>query len=238
MHNIKLIRKDKDFFLKKLSQRNIDISLETLLNLDIKNRELIKNKEKFEQEKKIISKKKDKSLFAKSKEISKEIEKLDNSQIKIKEEIESILGSLPNIALDDVPIGKDENSNKEIKKVGEIPNFEFNPLSHYEIGKKLDLMDFDMASKVSGSRFVFLRGSLALLERAISNFMLDIHIKEFGYEEISPPLIVSDTTMFGTGQLPKFEKDQFEIKVDSDSGRKFLIPTAEVVLTNLLGNLF
>ena len=238
MHNIKLIRKDKDFFLKKLSQRNIDISLETLLNLDIKNRELIKNKEKFEQEKKIISKKKDKSLFAKSKEISKEIEKLDNSQIKIKEEIESILGLLPNIAVDDVPIGKDENSNKEIKKVGEIPNFEFNPLSHYEIGKKLDLMDFDMASKVSGSRFVFLRGSLALLERAISNFMLDIHIKEFGYEEISPPLIVSDTTMFGTGQLPKFEKDQFEIKLDSESGRKFLIPTAEVVLTNFVRESF
>ena len=238
MHNIKLIRKDKDFFLKKLSQRNIDINLETLLNLDIKNRELIKNKEKFEREKKIISKKKDKSLFAKSKEISKEIEKLDNSQIKIKEEIESILGLLPNIALDDVPIGKDENSNKEIKKVGEIPNFEFNPLSHYEIGKKLDLMDFDMASKVSGSRFVFLRGSLALLERAISNFMLDIHIKEFGYEEISPPLIVSDTTMFGTGQLPKFEKDQFEIKLDSESGRKFLIPTAEVVLTNFVRESF
>ena len=238
MHNIKLIRENKDFFLKKLSQRNIDISLETLLNLDIKNRELIKNKEKFEQEKKIISKKKDKSLFAKSKEISREIEKLDNSQIKIKEDIESILGSLPNIALDDVPIGKDENSNKEIKKVGEIPNFEFNPLSHYEIGKKLDLMDFDMASKVSGSRFVFLRGSLALLERAISNFMLDIHIKEFGYEEISPPLIVSDTTMFGTGQLPKFEKDQFEIKLDSESGRKFLIPTAEVVLTNFVRESF
>ena len=238
MHNIKLIRKDKDFFLKKLSQRNIDISLETLLNLDIKNRDLIKNKEKFEQEKKIISKKKDKSLFAKSKEISKEIEILENSQIKIKEEIESILGLLPNIAADDVPIGKDENSNKEIKKVGEIPNFEFNPLSHYEIGKKLDLMDFDMASKVSGSRFVFLRGSLALLERAISNFMLDIHIKEFGYEEISPPLIVSDTTMFGTGQLPKFEKDQFEIKLDSESGRKFLIPTAEVVLTNFVRESF
>ena len=238
MHNIKLIRKDKDFFLKKLSQRNIDINLEALLNLDIKNRELIKNKEKFEQEKKIISKKKDKSLFAKSKKISKEIEKLDNSQIKIKEEIESILGSLPNIALDDVPIGKDENSNKEIKKVGEIPNFEFNPLSHYELGEKLDLMDFDMASKVSGSRFVFLRGSLALLERAISNFMLDIHIKEFGYEEISPPLIVSDTTMFGTGQLPKFEKDQFEIKLDSESGRKFLIPTAEVVLTNFVRESF
>ena len=238
MHNIKLIRKDKDFFLKKLSQRNIDINLEALLNLDIKNRELIKNKEKFEQEKKIISKKKDKSLFAKSKEISKEIEKLDNSQIKIKEEIESILGLLPNIVVDDVPIGKDENSNKEIKKVGEIPNFEFNPLSHYEIGKKLDLMDFEVASKVSGSRFVFLRGSLALLERAISNFMLDIHIKEFGYEEISPPLIVSDTTMFGTGQLPKFEKDQFEIKLDSESGRKFLIPTAEVVLTNFVRESF
>jgi len=238
MHNIKLIRKDKDFFLKKLINRNIDISLETLLNLDVKNRELIQNKEKLEQEKKIISKKKDKTLFSRSKEISKEIEKLDTNQIKIKDEIESILASLPNIALDDVPVGKNENFNKEIKKVGKISNFEFSPLSHYDIGKKLGLMDFDVATKVSGSRFVFLKGKLALLERAISNFMLDIHINKFGYEEISPPLIVSDSTMFGTGQLPKFENDQFEIKLDTGSDRKFLIPTAEVVLTNFVRESF
>ena len=118
-----------------------------------------------------------------------------------------------------------------------MPKFSFSPLSHYDLGKKLNLMDFDVASKTSGSRFVFLKGKLALLERAISNFMLDVHTKEFGYTEISPPLIVSDSTMFGTGQLPKFESDQFELKLDEKS-RKFLIPTAEVVLTNIVRESF
>ena len=107
-------------------------------------------------------------------------------------------------------------------------------MTHYELGKKLDLIDFDTATKTSGSRFVFLKGKLAELERAISNFMIDIHTKNFSYNEISPPLIVSESTMFGTGQLPKFENDQFEIKFDSNAGRKFLIPTAEVILTNIV----
>ena len=141
---------------------------------------------------------------------------------------------MPNIARDDVPIGNDEKSNKEIKKIGEIKNFDFVPISHHEIGKNLDMMDFDTATKTSGARFVFLKSKLAQLERAISNYMLDIHTKEFGYKEISPPLIVTDRTMFGTGQLPKFEKDQFEIKLDDDKSRKFLIPTAEVILTNIV----
>ena len=99
-------------------------------------------------------------------------------------------------------------------------------------------MDFDLASKTSGARFVFLKGKLALLERAISNFMLDCHTKEFGYTEISPPLIASDESMFGTGQLPKFENDQFEIKLDNEKNRKFLIPTAEVILTNMVREQF
>ena len=234
MHNIKLIRKEPDFFLKKLDQRNTNINLKNILDLDKKNRDLIQSREKLEQEKKIISKKQDKSQFSRSKELSKEIEQLDKSQVKIENEIEVTLSSLPNIALDDVPIGKNENSNKEIKKIGEIFKFEFKPISHYEIGKKLNLMDFDVATKTSGARFVFLKGKLALLERAISNFMLDYHTKEFGYQEISPPLIVTDSTMFGTGQLPKFESDQFEIKLENEKSRKFLIPTAEVILTNIV----
>ena len=234
MHDIKLIRKDPEFFLKKLSQRNANINLEKILELDNKNRDLIQNKEKLEQEKKIISKKKDKSEFSRSKDISKEIEKFDKIQNKIRQEIEDSLSSLPNLALDDVPIGNNESSNKEIKKSGEITKFNFNPISHFEIGKKLNLMDFDLATKTSGSRFVFLKGKLALLERAISNFMVDFHTSEFGYQEISPPLIASDNTMFGTGQLPKFENDQFEIKFDEGSDRKFLIPTAEVILTNIV----
>ena len=234
MHNIKFIRKEPDIFLKKLTHRNINIDIKNLLNLDKKNRDLIQNKEKLEQEKKIISKKKEKSLFSRSKEISKEVEKIEKSQKLLKDEIESIIITLPNLALDDVPIGKDESSNKEINKVGDISKFNFKPLSHYEIGKKLNLMDFDTATKTSGSRFVFLKGKLAMLERSISNFMLDCHTQEFGYNEISPPLIVTENTMFGTGQLPKFESDQFEIKLEGESVRKFLIPTAEVILTNIV----
>ena len=238
MHNIKLIRKEPDLFFKKLSNRNTNFDLKNFLNLDKKNRELIQNKEKLEQEKKIISKKKDKSKFSHSKDISKKIETLDKTQIKIKNDIDQIISSLPNIALNDVPIGKDDKSNKEIKKIGEKTIFQFKPLSHYEIGKRLNMMDFDVATKTSGSRFVFIKGKLAALERAISNFMLDVHTKEFGYQEISPPLIVNDHTMFGTGQLPKFESDQFEIKLEDDKTRKFLIPTAEVVLTNIVRESF
>ena len=233
MHDIKLIRKQPEKFAKKLESRNTQTDLQIILNLDKKNRELIQQKEKLEQEKKIISKKQDKSQFSRSKEISRKIDELNKSQIKIKNEININLSSLPNEALDDVPIGKDENKNKEIKKIGDIPKFNFDPASHYEIGKKLNMMDFDLATKTSGARFVFLKDKLALLERAISNFMLDIHTKKFGYQEISPPLIVNENTMFGTGQLPKFEKDQFELKLEHEKLRKFLIPTAEVVLTNM-----
>ena len=238
MHDIKLIRKEPNLFLKKIENRNIDINLKKILDLDEENRELIKSKEKLEQEKKIISKNKDESKFTRSKEISKKIEDFEDKQTKIKNNINNILSSLPNIALEDVPIGKDEKSNKEIGKYGEKPKFDFKPDSHYVIGKKLNLMDFDIATKTSGARFVFLKGKLALLERAISNFMLDCHINEFGYEEISPPLIVNDTTMFGTGQLPKFESDQFEIKLEDEKSRKFLIPTAEVILTNIVRDSF
>jgi len=238
MHSIKLIRKEPDFFLKKLGHRNTNIGLKSILDLDKKNRELIQSKEKLEQEKKIISKKQDKRQFSRSKKISKEIEQFNKSQIKIQNKIEAILSSLPNLALDDVPIGKDDSSNKEIKKIGEIPRFKFKIKSHYEIGKNLNLMDFDVATKTSGARFVFLKGKLALLERAISNFMLDCHTKEFGYQEISPPLIVTDRAMFGTGQFPKFVSDQFEIKFEDEKSRKFLIPTAEVILTNIVRESF
>ncbi len=124
---------------------------------------------------------------------------------------------------------KKRYDNVEIMKSGQIPNFDFKPLSHYELGKKLGMLDFDLATKTTGTRFVFVKNKLALLERAISNFMLDSHILKNGYEEISPPLFASESTMFGTGQLPKFENDQFEIKLDDNGERKFLIPTAEVI---------
>ena len=190
------------------------------------------------RKKKSYLKKKIKVYLKDQKIYPKEVEQINTRQIKIKNDLETIISSLPNLALHDVPVGKDENSNKEITKIGEITKFDFKPLSHEQLGKKLNKMDFDAATKTSGSRFVFLKNELALLERAISNFMLDIHTKEFGYNEISPPLIVSDSTMFGTGQLPKFESDQFEIKLDDEKSRKFLIPTAEVILTNIVREAF
>ena len=238
MHDIKIIRKNPDFFKKKISERNTDIDFNKIIRSWKKNRELIQNKEKFEQEKKIISQKKDKSQFAKSKDLSLKIEDVSKEQIKIMQKIDLILSSLPNIALDEVPIGKDEKANKEINKIGEIPKFSFKTLSHSELGNKHKMMDFDISNKTSGARFVVLKNDLALLERAISNFMLDTHTKDFGYAEVSPPLIVNDDAMFGTGQLPKFENDQFEIKLEEEKNRKFLIPTAEVILTNLVRESF
>ncbi len=234
MHNIKEIRSNLKNFENRIKQRNSDIDIEVLQNLDNKNRNLIQKKEKLEQEKKIISKSKDSSLFKKSKDLSKEIDNIYKEQISIQNNLKEILIKLPNLALEDVPIGKDESSNKVISENGKINDFPFKPKSHYDLGKNLGMIDFELASKTSGSRFVFLKGKIALLERAISNFMIDTHTQNFNYIEISPPLMVTSSTMFGTGQLPKFEEDQFEIKLDSDSEKKFLIPTAEVILTNMV----
>ena len=234
MHNLKEIRKNFDFFEKELKKRSNNIDLQKIKKLDFSNRELIKKKENLEQEKKQISKSKDKTLFSKSKEISKNIENFSNQQKLIKEELDKILSTIPNIPHKDVPIGNDETKNIELTKSGKIPEFDFKPKSHYEIGEQLGMLDFELASRTTGSRFVFVRNKLALLERAISNFMINTHISKNGYEEISPPLLASENTMFGTGQLPKFESDQFEVKLDKGSERKFLIPTAEVILTNIV----
>ncbi len=234
MHNLKEIRKDLAKFEKDLEKRSVKIDLNNLKKLDELNRDLIQKKENLEKEKKDISKSKDESLFKKSKEISVELEKISEQQKKTKTELDNILSSLPNIPHQDVPNGKDENDNVEVLKAGKVPEFNFKPKSHYELGENLGMLDFDLAKKTTGSRFVFVKKELALLERALSNFMLDTHIVQNGYQEISPPLIASDNTMYGTGQLPKFENDQFEIKFDEGSDRKFLIPTAEVILTNIV----
>ncbi len=236
MHNLKQIRENLEYFKKSLSHRNSEVNYDQILDLDKKNRQLIQEKEKFEMEKKNISKSKDESLFEKSKEISKQIENLSKKQKIIKNELDNLLSSIPNLPLDEVPVGKDENDNIEVTKSGKIKDFKFKPLSHYELGEKLNMLDFDLATKTTGSRFVFVKDKLAALERAISNFMIDTHIQKNGYTEISPPLMATDETMFGTGQLPKFENDQFEIKFDDKNDRKFLIPTAEVILTNMVKN--
>ena len=212
MHNLKEVRKDFENFKKSLENRSVNIDYSKLENLDKKNREFIQIKENLEKEKKEISKSKDKSLFEKSKKISKEIEDIIEKQNKVKLELDHILSDIPNIPHKDVPIGKDENDNIEISKTGKIPEFNFKPKAHYELGEKLGMLDFDLATKTSGSRFVFVKNKLALLERALSNFMLDTHINKIGYIEISPPLSTSlfSTNIFSLTKLswliPKLER--------------------------------
>ena len=234
MHNLKELRKNLKIYQKKLKDRNNQFDIDHFDKLDKNNRELINQKELLEQEKKYLSKTKDKSNFEKSKIISKKIEKITIEQTDAQKKLNEILYNLPNIAEKSVPVGKDEKDNKLIKKVGELKDFSFKLKSHVELGEKNKSIDFDISSKLSGSRFVVLKDKFALLERALINFMLDIHTNKFDYTEISPPLIVNEEIMFGTGQLPKFEEDQFEIKFDNSDQRKYLIPTAEVVLTNLV----
>ena len=236
MHDIKYIRENFEIFKNKISNRNNNLNIDNLLDLDKKNRNLIQEKELLEKKKKDISKSKDEKMFEKSKEISSKIKDLSEEQNNIKLKLNNILSSIPNLPHPDVPEGKDENSNKVIETKGEIKSKNFPEKSHYELGEKLNMLDFDLATKTTGSRFVFVKDKLAMLERAISNFMLDIHTLENGYREISPPLMASENTMYGTGQLPKFENDQFEIKLESKEERKFLIPTAEVILTNIVKN--
>src|SRR5215469_6783622 len=145
--------------------------------------------------------------------------------------IDNLLAELPNIPADDVPDGPDETANKVLRHCGEPPGFDFDPLPHEAIGERLGLMDFARAGRISGSRFVVLRGALARLERALGQFMLDLHTMEFGYTEVSPPLLVRDEAVFGTTQLPKFAEDLFRT-----TDGYWLIPTAEVPLTNLLAD--
>ena len=234
MHNLKDLRKNLENLKKLFQNRNINFDTKDFNKKDILNRELISKKEKLEQEKKSLSKSKDKNNFAKSKKISEEIAILVSKQSKAQDELNKIIFSLPNLAHNQVPVGKDEKSNKLIKKVGDVKKFSFKVKSHVELGANNNYIDFETSIKLSGSRFVILKDKIALLERALINFMLDTHVNEYKYTEISPPLIVNEDVMFGTGQLPKFEEDQFELKFNESDQRKFLIPTAEVVLTNLV----
>ena len=229
MHNLKEIRKDYSKFEKDLEKRSVKIDFNNLKKLDELNRDLIQKKENLEKEKKDISKSKDESLFKKSKEISTELEKIAEQQKNTKIELDKILSSIPNIPHQDVPNGKDENDNVEVLKAGKVPEFDFKPKSHYELGENLGMLDFDLATKTTGSRFVFVKKELALLERALSNFMLDTHIVKNGYQEYNVPYICNSESLTGTGQLPKFEEDLFKLS----NANLYLIPTAEVPLTNI-----
>ena len=153
----------------------------------------------------------------------------EETEREINERLNALLSSIPNLPHDDVPQGADEEDNELVRTVGDKPSFDFEPKEHFDIGEGLGLMDFETAAKMSGSRFVLLSGALARLERALAQFMLDLQTGEHGYTEVSPPTLVKDNALYGTGQLPKFEEDLFKT-----TGDHYLIPTAEVPLTNIV----
>jgi seryl-tRNA synthetase len=160
---------------------------------------------------------------------SEAIQAKEERQRRVEEECERIVVELPNLAHESVPVGADESANQEVRRVGEPRRFDFEPKPHWDLGVDLGILDFDRAAKISGARFAVLTGAGARLERALIQFMLDVHTKEHGYIEVLPPFMVAPDALFGTGQLPKFEKDLFQVR-ERDL---YLIPTAEVPLTNL-----
>jgi seryl-tRNA synthetase len=236
MHDINFIRENPEIFDELLKKRFIEPKSNIIISLDTKKRSILTKSQELRANRKTLS-----SSFSNLNDIDKielqkkvqliknKIDELEKDIFNIDEQLKNTLSGLPNLPHSDVPVGEDENTNKLIKQVGIIPSFKFSPKSHYELGENLEMIDFEQAGKVSGTRFVYLKKNIARLERAIANFMLDKHTNEFGYTEINPPNLVRDGAAFGTGQLPKFSEDLFKTNTDH-----WLIPTAEVPLTNLV----
>ncbi len=237
MLDIKRIRNNTDEVNELLARRG-DYSVNEILELDTKRRELLSKAEEGKAKQNKVSKQipmmkkegKDVSeLLKEMKELSSEVKEYNSQISELEEKINSLILSIPNTPNKDIVIGKDENSNKELIKVGTPRNFDFEAKAHWDLGVDLGLLDFERAVKISGARFSMFTGMGAKLERALIAFMLDTHTIDNDYIEISPPFMVNRTSMTGTGQLPKFEEDAFNIK----NNDYFLIPTAEVPVTNI-----
>src|SRR5699024_8743974 len=238
MLDIRWLRENFADIEEKLKYRGEDLSdLEKFNEYDQKRRQLITETEQLrakrnETSKQIAELKREKKdatkVIHEMREVSEQIKDYDEKLAKIEEQLKHIMLSIPNVAHESVPIGEDEEDNVINRTWGEIPKFSFDPKPHWDLATHLNILDFERASKVTGSRFVFYRGLGARLERALMNFMLDYHIDHHGYEEMLPPYIVNRNSMIGTGQLPKFEEDAFCI----DDWDYFLIPTSEVSVTN------
>jgi len=241
MHDLRWIRENPDAFDRGLERRGLPPCAEQVLALDREWRALETAAQEAQAARNRLSREigAAKSRGEPIDEIMRQVEGSKQTEAatagktaELRQQIDALLASLPNLPAEEVPDGPDETVNKEIRRIGEPPRFNFDPLPHEAIGEKLGLMDFSRAAKLSGSRFVVLRGALARLERAIAQFMLDLHTREFGYTEISPPLLVRDEVAFGTGQLPKLAEEMF--RTTDETGGFWLIPTAEVPLTNLV----
>ena len=246
MHDIRWIRDNPDAFDAALKRRGLEPLSKPLIALDEKRRTAILASEQAQARRNAASKeigdaKKNKdnaradALMAEVGELKTRLPELEATVKQAEEELKKDLAQIPNLPLDEVPDGADEHGNVEHHHYGAKRNYAFKPKEHVELGEGLKFMDFEAAAKLSGSRFVVLKKGLARLERAIGQFMLDLHTNEHGYAEVNPPLLVRDDAMFGTAQLPKFRDDQFAAgSLDADGQGYWLIPTAEVPLTNLV----
>ena len=242
MLDVKRVRENFDSVKSDVEKRGKgDFGIDNVLKFDIKRRELLAEVEQLKNKQNTASREvpklkkegKDTSaLFAEMKELSAEIKVLDTQVSEVEEELRQALLFVPNTPHPDVPLGDDDTENLELRKFGEPTEFAFEPKAHWDIGEELGILDFERASKISGSRFTVYKGIGARLERAVINFMLDLHTEEQGYTEILPPFMANREAMTGTGQLPKFEDDMFHVPAKDF----FLIPTAEVPVTNLRAN--
>ncbi len=245
MFDLKWIREHPDAFDAGLAKRGLDGQSAAILKLDEERRALVQKLQDAQAKRNAASKEIGKAKAsgdeAAAQKLMDEVAKAkatiqsgEEDERRLDEALREALSTLPNAPLDDVPEGEDESANVQVRDWGKKPSFAFEPKQHFELGEELGLMDFEAAAKMSGARFVVLKGALARMERALASFMLDIHTGEEkdglgGYQEMLPPALVRDQALFGTGQLPKFEEDLFVTKDDY-----WLIPTAEVPLTNLV----
>jgi seryl-tRNA synthetase len=237
MHDIRAIREQPDRFDHGLARRGIAARAQSILALDAERRSMQTRLQELQQRRndasKAIGQAKSRGedagpAMAEVARLKEEFPRLEAREAELAAELDRVLAELPNLPADDVPDGASEAQNREARRFGERPAFHHAPREHFDLGEGLGLMDFQAAARLSGARFVVLRGQLARLERALAAFMLDIHTGEFGYTEVQPPLLVRDEAVFGTGQLPKFGDDLFRT-----TDGMWLIPTAEVPLTNL-----
>lgn len=237
MLDIKLIRQDKDKVIEGLQKRNGEFPIDEILKLDEKRRSLITEVEQKKAEQNQVSKQipqlkkegKDvQPIFDNMRELSSQVKEMDEEIRNLDDQIREKLLYIPNIPNEEVPLGKDDSDNIEVRKYGEPRVFDFEPKAHWDLGTDLDILDFERAAKITGARFTIFKGLGSRLERAIYSFMLDRHTQEGGYTELSVPYMVNRDSMTGTGQLPKFEEDAFYLP-EKDF---FLVPTAEVPVTN------
>lgn len=242
MLDIRLVRENTDKVIDALKKRSEDTSvLDKLLSIEGRRRDLLKAVEDDRQQRNSLSQeigriKKEggdaAELLEEAKKVSEDaaVKEAELKELEILAKNELLL--IPNIPHESVPVGRNENDNIEVRRWGNIPEFSFEPKNHWEIGESFDILDFERASKIAGARFVIYKGAGASLERALINFMLDLHTKVHGYTEIMPPVLVNREAMTGTGQLPKFESDLFKLE-EGDTKGFLLIPTAEVPVTNI-----